>query len=308
MGGCTAWLVSNGAFLTAGHCADFDPDQGGPMLPDGVLDLNGVVEFNVPASQANGRPVAAAMNDQYPIDVTRVRWNFNGSGTGLGRDWAVFAVRPNANTGLLPHQAYGEFFRMTSAAPAVNAAVTVIGYGLDNTPAGTGGMGAPCCDTDGDGTCNNNCNAQSVTQQQSGGPYLGRTANSGNVFHEYQADTEGANSGSPIILSGDLTIGIHTNGGCDDDDGNIGTSFEHNLLEAALQNFLGPNTVYVDGVTFNDGHNGTIFRPLHTVREGRDAAADGGILSIVPGRYNERLTFNRQLTIRAPIGGVTIGN
>jgi hypothetical protein len=45
---CTAWLVSNGSLVTAGHCADGDPDQLGPMLPDGVLDFNTatLVEFN----------------------------------------------------------------------------------------------------------------------------------------------------------------------------------------------------------------------------------------------------------------------
>ncbi len=52
-------MISNGRFLTAGHCVDFDPDQGGPLLPDGILDLSGVVEFNVPASLPNGTTVAA---------------------------------------------------------------------------------------------------------------------------------------------------------------------------------------------------------------------------------------------------------
>ena len=57
LGGCTVWLASNGSLLTAGHCADVDPDLNGPMLPDGCLDLAGLVEFNFPASLSNGQPV-----------------------------------------------------------------------------------------------------------------------------------------------------------------------------------------------------------------------------------------------------------
>jgi hypothetical protein len=72
--GCTVWRIGNGAFLTAGHCADVDPDLGGPQLPNGVLDWTNatVVEFNVPASDASGNTVVAAPQDQYPIVLNSV--------------------------------------------------------------------------------------------------------------------------------------------------------------------------------------------------------------------------------------------
>jgi hypothetical protein len=74
-GGCTAWRTTAGVFLTAGHCVDSDPDQGGPAVPNGVLDLSGVVEFNVPASTAGGNTIAANPNDQYPILTNNVAWS-----------------------------------------------------------------------------------------------------------------------------------------------------------------------------------------------------------------------------------------
>lgn len=176
-GGCTAWLVGNGAVLAAGHCVDGDPDKaavncsanpGTPcclaaccgnecctsQLPDGQPDaifLNAVVEFNVPASLSNGVPVPASLNDQYPV-------NFNSGGylgyqstgcdpnssneaianNGVGIDWAVFSVGRNANTGLTPHVAYGAFWRLAALIPLDDRPACVTGYGIDNTSPGTG--------------------------------------------------------------------------------------------------------------------------------------------------------------------------
>jgi hypothetical protein len=131
--GCTAWRIGNGAFLTAGHCADDDPDDAGAQLPDGVLDWNAntIIEFNVPDSQANGNWVASAPQDQYPIVLNSVQWVFAGNGMPLGNDWCVFRVNANSNTGLLPHQVYGLPFRITREMPANGTGLRVTGFGID---------------------------------------------------------------------------------------------------------------------------------------------------------------------------------
>ncbi len=301
MGGCTAWLFSNGAVLTAGHCADFDPDEGGPMLPDGVLDLAGVVQFNVPVSQADGTTVAAHADNQYPINVTNVQWRFDGAGQGLGKDWAVFGLDPNANTSQRAHVLQG-FFRGTLDIPANNATVRVTGFGTDSTPAGT--TGGP--------------NAQNQTNQTHAGPYTGETASGADIRHSYSVDTEGGNSGSPIIWEDiNFTIGIHTNGGCTTTGGaNNGTSFEVDALEAALQNFPGPNARYVDIVARTNTFDGSIFRPYNNVSDAVFTVPSGGIVSIVRGTYtrNAGNTFagarrlNRPMTLVAPVGTVSIGD
>ena len=96
---CTAWRISNGAFLTAGHCAVFDPDGFGSGLPDGVLDMNGLVEFNVPASTATGGLVASAANDQFPIDLTSIVWRFDGEGTWTAEeDGKRIRLDPNSKS------------------------------------------------------------------------------------------------------------------------------------------------------------------------------------------------------------------
>jgi V8-like Glu-specific endopeptidase len=295
---CTAWAVSNGTFLTAGHCVDSDPDGTGPMLPDGTIDaafLNGVVEFNVPASQANGTTVFPPPEQQYPINV--VTWAFTGATSPLGTDWAVFTVSPNSNTGVLPHPSRG-FYRMTDQTPTANSQnVTVTGYGIDNTPVGT---------TGGE-------NAQTRTLQTHTATYQGQTQASGGTFHTYVVDTTAANSGSPIIWSNNpnFTIGIHTNGGCTSTGGNnVGTSFGHDPLEAALQNFWGPNSVHVDTAVYPNvtpaQRNGTIFRPHSTLTNGLNATPTGGNLLLTPSTYTGVTLFNRAMTIRAPAGSATI--
>lgn len=135
---CTAWRVTNGAFLTAGHCVDIDPDGGGPMLPDGVLDTLTVVQFNVPPSDSNGTIVNPPIADQFPVNNSTVQWRFDGAGQGLGKDYAVFKVGANTN-GLLAHEVYGFPFRVTRETPAAGTTMRVTGFGVDSLPSGTPG-------------------------------------------------------------------------------------------------------------------------------------------------------------------------
>jgi hypothetical protein len=244
--GCTAWLVSNGAVLTAGHC--------GPV--------SGVFMVNIPASTASGGQVASAPEDQYPIDLSNRVSVDNGSGD----DYTVFALLPNTSTGTRAHHRFG-FFRMSRETPAALSTIRVTGCGVDNTPAGPV---ANCCAFDSGGACTHpNCNAQSRTLQTATGAYVGETVvGASDVFHDYQTDTEPANSGSPIIWDATgFTIGIPTHGGCATG-GNSGTSFENNGLENLLQGFLGANTEYVDFANYPNApaENGTIFQPFDTVK------------------------------------------
>lgn len=297
--GCTAWLVSNGAVLTAGHCAP----------------LGGVFEVNVPMSTPSGGEVAANPDDQYPIDTGRVTSIYNGQGD----DWTVFGLLPNSNTGLRAHLQHG-FFRMSRETPANGATVRVTGYGIDNSPAGPV---ANCCNRDDMGNCTHpNCNSSSRTLQTATGPFAGETVDGANaVYHNYQTDTEPANSGSPIIWNANgFAIGIHTNGGCQSDGtgSNSGTSLENNGLESALQTFPGSNTRYLDNVTYpnSPADNGTVFQPFHNLSAAATSVPSGGRISIVEGSYPRTTagntgifgTGNKAMMLVAPVGTVTIGN
>jgi len=277
-GGCTGWIISNGAHLTAGHC-----DGGG---------INMIfLQFNVPPSHCDGTPVHPLPEDEYWIDQASIV-SFEG---GLGNDWAVFASDPNLTTGLLPVQAQGAFYRMSRDENPTNVRVT--GYGADNTPPG----------------CSGNLNSDSQTQQTDSGAFLREVVQGlSDVYIEYTVDATRGTSGSPVINLGNMvTIGIHTGtieGGCNPPNtGNRGTSFENDNLENAIQTFPGANVVYVDNGHPVAQEDGTVFRPFDTVAEAVTAVPTGGIISIVAGSYNEQITINKAVTLIAPVGNATIG-
>lgn len=283
--GCTGWIAANGSFLTAGHCND-----GGMMT----------LEFNVPQSQANGNIVLAAPQDQYPV----VAGSITSMNTGNGDDWAVFNVGRNANTNLLPVQAQNAFYRLTTDTTPVTIEIT--GYGVDGPAPCFGDRRQPGCTIPAPTPVPRDANNQ--TQQTNAGPSQGLT----DSHWEYEVDTQGGNSGSPIIENGtNWTVGIHTHGSgamCPTAY-NGGTAFNNAGLAAAISNFPGPNAIYVDQ---NHPVNillqaGTPFRPFKLVATGHAGTPANGILSIVAGSYNETLTLNRPMSVVAPVGAVIIG-
>lgn len=294
--GCTAWITANASFITAGHCCDFDPDDSGPMVPDGVADISGVVEFNIPQSTPSGTPVAAAPEDQYPITGAYTAWQFPGEGVGpLGDDWCVFAVGANANTGLMPALAQNAFFRLSRATPADGATIRITGCGRDNTPPGTTG----------------NRNSNHGTLQTATGPYQGEGSSGSAWWHSYQTDTEPANSGSPVIReSNNLAIGVHTNGGCQSDGSgaNSGTSFERDEFEQFVNDFPSVNTIYVDiGHPEPSNLVGSMFFPTNNVTSGVTLVPANGVLSVVRGTYSDVITITKAMLVQAPVGTVAIG-
>ena len=145
--------------------------------------------------------------DQYSIDQTSIQSN---GGQGVGNDWGYFGCFANANTGLTPFQAQGARYTLTLP-PAFNASHTIriTGYGVDSTPP-----------------------QNTQVQQTHVGPWV---TLSGTTV-QYQTDTEGGNSGSPVLheQSGNA-IGIHTHGGCTSTGGqNSGTASSHSGLQGAL--------------------------------------------------------------------------
>lgn len=297
-GGCTGWLVHNGAALTAGHCGN----------PDG--NLSGVtLEFNVPASSSTGVPNQAVLNNQYP--VTGV---FAFESDGEGEDYSVFSVGLNSNTQLRAHLVQG-FYHMTGLVPSEGTTLRVTGYGLDNRPAGPS---FTCCSRDADGTCTHtNCNSSSLTQQTDTGSCndcLVGTA------IEHTVDTEPANSGSPILWeSRNLAIAIHTEGGCDNffsDYDNAGTWLGYGPLSSTLHGVLGPGTVWANSVAaFPVAELGLAIYPTRTVTTAVNFVPNGGQLAIVAGFYPASAgnTFTagadgKFMTFLAPVGPATIGN
>jgi len=284
--GCTGWVISNGAFLTAGHC------NTGNMTS---------IQFNVPASKSDGTINPPPPADQFPIDATSITSVSNGSGD----DWAVFRVNHNSASNLTPPLAYGSFYRVyQNDKPAT---VRVTGYGVDGP--------APCYGESRQPGCTNPSpplNADSQTQQTDTGP---SKALSGSHL-TYMVDTEGGNSGSPVRYSDQwLAVAIHTHGHTDaacTADFNGGTTFANTALAAAVNNFPGADTRYVDAnFSLVPPADGSYFHPYNLVTLGVANMPAGGTLSIVAGHYNESLTIsnpsNTPLILEAPVGTVVIG-
>ena len=247
---CTGWMHAGGFYATAGHCLD-----------GGSSSLN-IMEFDVPASLCNGTTQPAAVNNQYPIIYSSIVWE-NGN---IGDDWGFYDVGPNSNTGLTPLQARRSYYHLTKANPTSN--IQIRGYGSDDVPVG----------------CNNGRNSDNFTLQWHAGANLGETVNNANdISWEYQADTEGGNSGSAIRSTSnpDLhhAIGIHTNAGCSTSNtgtsGNNGTSFEADDVEAAMNTFWQTQVEYVDVDHHLSNVTGTTVFPHYLLQNALNQANAG---------------------------------
>lgn len=267
---CTGWIFSNGAHLTAGHC----------LIGPATLAF---IEFNVPPSSSAGIINYADPDDQYMINHSSVVFHNDGE-YDIGDDWAVFACYRNSNTGLLPVEAQGEFARGVLSVTPANARVT--GFGEDHAE-------------------------RSYTQQTDAGEFLGMTVEGpSDVILEYLVDSEGGNSGGPIYHAEapDYAIGVHTNGGCNPPShGNQGTGFENDALMVAINNFYGSPVVHVDGNHVFTLDLGLIFDPKITVGGAATGAAEGSIISIVTGSYDETVLVDKAMVFVAPVGPVIIG-
>ena len=107
--GCTAFALTSGALLTAGHC---------------VTDEMIILEYRVPPSLDDGTTISSPVQHQFKIDRSSIIY----SDEGPGEDWAVFRVHEN-DAGLTPEQIYGGFELATEAA---RGRIAVRGYGIAN--------------------------------------------------------------------------------------------------------------------------------------------------------------------------------
>ncbi len=170
-----------------------------------------VVEFNVPLSASNGQLQHPGPEDQYPVDADSIQL-VNG---GVGNDWCYFGAFRNSETLLSAFEAQGDAYVLADTAPPVaGQSIRITGYGVDTSPP-----------------------EWNQIQQTHVGPYIDLAG----TTVQYQTDTTGGNSGSPVVdTSTGLAIGIHTNGGCTSSgDANKGTSIGNANLQSARANPTG---------------------------------------------------------------------
>ncbi len=276
---CTGWIMSTGPLLTAGHC--YVP------YPYG----NHIIEFNVPPSTGNGDPIHSSVDDQYPINTSSAQASYN----GIGNDWCIFMCNPNSNTGLVPWQAQNQRYYLESTDyDLMGPNTTISGYGADMDPPW-----------------------DNLTLQTHTGLYRWeQTPDPDHSYLEYYTDTMGGNSGSPIIEPLDnVGMGIHTNGGCDPTDppenGNKGTSFKSQPVKTALNHYLGYPNTSLDVKHVDPNHPsvfdlGEVFAPYYYIQTGVDWVANGGVVLLASGTYNQNVVATRPMTIKSIIGPIVI--
>ncbi|KAL3806904.1 hypothetical protein ACHAXA_011484, partial [Cyclostephanos tholiformis] len=109
-GSCTAWLVSESVFVTAGHC-------GIPKAASRMYFTYGPRGEVVPPEK------------QYAVEMSTYKRVY-----GNGRDWAAGRLMPNAITGWLAGMAQGDWYAIDTNAPIVDTDIRITGYGTDDDP------------------------------------------------------------------------------------------------------------------------------------------------------------------------------
>lgn len=176
-----------------------------------------VVEFNVPPSKAGGAVVHPAPKDQYTLTNNRKFVQ-----TVIGNDWGAFTTHPNSETGLTALQAQGASVSF-GPTPAVGETAQIDGYGVDS------------------GTANQ-------TLQVDSGPITEVDVAATKL--KYRADTEGGNSGSAVLVNGQM-VAVHTNAGCSRTGGaNQGTLVSNAAFQNAVEEVCG--TAPPDGPACSD--------------------------------------------------------
>ncbi len=173
----SAWLLKGhpNGFLSAGH------NLGGASL------TSITVEFNVPASDANGNAKHPAPKDQY-LWAGKGGTNSAFENAGLGKDWSVFKTLVNSTTKKHAGAVQGSGYTL-AAPPRPLGMLLISGFGFDTTP-----------------------KTSNFTNQLASGPWVMTALDE----LRHRVDTMGGNSGSPVVDSGlGAAIAVHTNGGCD---------------------------------------------------------------------------------------------
>ncbi len=214
---CTGWLINGqNMLLSAGHC-------GIPANTSALI----TAQFNVPLSTTGGSIINPPVADQFPVDQQSIIAVQN----AIGDDYAAMRLHPNSTGQTALQHMGGASFSLAGSLPLylppfIIPTLRVTGCGADS-------------------------GIRNFVQQTAVGPYTGASG----TMLTYQVDTEGGDSGAPVIDdSNGLAIGIHTNAGCGSSSGsNSGTS----ILNGGLQNAI-TNTGVCGSTSLSNGSPATI--------------------------------------------------
>ncbi|MBO0930859.1 T9SS type A sorting domain-containing protein [Fibrella aquatilis] len=300
----TGWIAPNGAIVTAYRMYDYY------FYPDPY----DVIEFNVPPS-LGGTVMHPAPQDQYPLknrnlprsSLVYFKDEPKASGHFFWYGWVIFEPLPNG-TGLRPGERQQEYFRIAEnpgnftidAKGSGNIPVDIFHYGNvngDNLEGRTIYRTLQLLET-------------SLLKQNE---YLEAGGNGDrDRFLLYNTPLFiGSDDGAPVTYAGsNVAIGIHN-----EQAGVIsgfgfpghGLGFRDEAFRNEVSDFYASNSVYVDPEGLYDPGTGEIHKPFRTQNQAATDAPAGAQVYFARGEYYGPANFNRPMTLRAPVGKVTMG-
>lgn len=295
--GGTGWIAPNGAIVANDRAYT-------EYVSEASYDI---IEFNVPPSIGT-TVMHPSPQDQYPL-LTRTGphsfgLDFKNAGNEYdsGAGWMLFDPQPNG-TGLRPGERQQQYFRIANNPRNStineqgngNMLVDILHYGETNSDYLAGSTAYRTLRVSQTHLLPQNSNLNPVFTDDR------------ELFVLYQLPWWGiTDAGAPITFEGtNVAIGIHNAG----NDLNLGhgRGFRDDVLRNELNDFYDPNSVYVDFDGVSNSPTGEIHRPYLFASQAAGSAPNGAQVYFAGGTYPGAVTFNRAMTLRAPVGTVKIG-
>lgn len=297
----TGWIAPNGAIVTSVF-----------IYANTVkTESHDVIEFNVPPSI--GTTVQhPSPQDQYPVStapnevvsyVTLVPLKLAGKVDLdlMRRGYAILKPLPNS-TGLRPGERQQEYFRISTNPrssdihDAGNVPVDVLHYGTFPGDSYHGLFR----------TLRLNQNLL-LEQNEHLSVYAGASRDDYVLYGGAGlASSDGSDAGAPITYGeSNIAMGLHEVGYTNGPSYAIG--FRHDDFRNNLAQFFATKSAYVDLEGLNNQPTGEIHKPYLSVQEAANHAPDGAQVYIARNTYLGPVTFNRPMSLRAPVGKVTLG-
>lgn len=286
----TGWIAPNGAIVTSYQ----------------MYDNYDVIEFNVPPSV--GITVShPSPQDQYPLLVrtppheSTLYFKDVSISFFPATGWMLFDPQPNG-TGLRPGERQQEYFRI--ATNPRNSTINEQGDGNMHVDIFHYGV------TSSDylqGSTTYLTLRLSQTHLLPQNDNLKISNGDRDRFVLYQLPSwGGSDGGAPITFAGtNVAIGVH-NFGTELNLG-AGRGFRDDDFRNELNDYFFSNSVYVDFDGPPSGATGEIHKPYLSAQEAASNAPSGAQVYIARNTYLGPVTFNRPMTLRAPVGTVMLG-
>ncbi|MGA0557800.1 T9SS type A sorting domain-containing protein [Larkinella sp. VNQ87] len=305
----TGWIAPNGAIVTSSITSN--------KVKNESYD---VIEFNVPSSigftvqhpsPQDQYPVSTASNDVVEsnrVVLFNVWVDGSHSSVGQAASYAILTPLPNS-TGLRPGERQGEYFRISTNPRSSDI------HDAGNVPADVLHYGASPGD---------NYNGQyrtlhvyptSLMEQNE---YLSTNLELGGdrdffvlyggagLVNMVGAGPAGSDRGAPVTYGGtNIAMGVHEYGNTDLP--SVGVGFRDDEFRNDLARFFTEKSAYLDWNGVSNQPNGQIHKPYLTVQQAAQHAPNEYTVYVAGGTYPGAVTFNRPLTLRAPVGTVRIG-